>query len=65
MQKRLLRKVGYALTATKSIVPVGDQADAFIVPAQLGGKTALFLVERTASGVTTQGYVTQDGSRAG
>ena len=55
---------GYALTATKSIVPVGDQADAFIVPAQLDGKMALFLVERTASGVTTQGYVTQDGSRA-
>ncbi len=55
---------GCALTATKSIVPAGDQADAFIVPAQLDGKIALFLVERTASGVTTQGYVTQDGSRA-
>ena len=55
---------GYALTATKSIVPAGDHADAFIVPAQLDGKIALFLVERQASGVTTQGYVTQDGSRA-
>ena len=55
---------GYALTATKSIVPAGDQADAFLVPAQLDGKLALFLVERAASGVTTRGYVTQDGSRA-
>ncbi|MCE1192283.1 MAG: acyl-CoA dehydrogenase family protein [Acidovorax sp.] len=55
---------GYALTAIKSIVPAGDKADAFIVPAQLDGKIALFLVERTANGVTTQGYVTQDGSRA-
>jgi alkylation response protein AidB-like acyl-CoA dehydrogenase len=58
---------GYALTAIKSIVPAGDKADAFIVPARLegqDGKIALFLVERTASGVTTQGYVTQDGSRA-
>ena len=55
---------GYAVTAVKSIVPSGDQADAFIVPAQLDGKIALFLVERSASGVTTQGYVTQDGSRA-
>lgn len=55
---------GYALTAIKSVVPAGDQADAFLVPAQLDGKIALFLVERTASGVTTQGYVTQDGSRA-
>lgn len=55
---------GYVVTAIKSVVPAGDKADAFIVPAQLDGKIALFLVERTASGVTTQGYVTQDGSRA-
>ena len=55
---------GYAVTATKSIVAAGDQADAFIVPAQLDGKIALFLVERSAAGVTTRGYVTQDGSRA-
>ena len=57
-------QAGYALTATKSIVAAGDQADAFIVPAQLEGKIALFLVERSASGVTTRGYITQDGSRA-
>ena len=55
---------GYALTAIKSIVAAGDKADAFIVPAQLDGKIALFLVERSAAGVTAQGYVTQDGSRA-
>jgi alkylation response protein AidB-like acyl-CoA dehydrogenase len=55
---------GWALTATKSIVPAGDQADAFIVPAQVKGKIALFLVERTATGVTTRGYGTQDGGRA-
>jgi alkylation response protein AidB-like acyl-CoA dehydrogenase len=45
-------------------VPAGDQADAFIVPAQAGGKIALFLVEREAAGVATRGYNTQDGSRA-
>ncbi|CAN7274975.1 acyl-CoA dehydrogenase family protein [Acidovorax sp. LjRoot74] len=55
---------GYAVTATKNVVTAGDQADAFIVPAQLDGKIALFLVERSAAGVTTRGYVTQDGSRA-
>ncbi|MBF6631888.1 MAG: acyl-CoA dehydrogenase family protein [Comamonas sp.] len=55
---------GYRITAHKSIVPVGDQADAFIVPAQLDGKLALFLLERTAAGVTARGYTTQDGSRA-
>jgi hypothetical protein len=62
--KAALAQSGYALTAIKSIVSAGDQADAFIVPAQLDGKIALFLVERSASGVTTSGYVTQDGSRA-
>ena len=55
---------GYAVTAIKSIVSAGDQADAFIVPAQLDGQIALFLVERAAAGVITRGYVTQDGSRA-
>ena len=55
---------GYALTAVKTLVPAGDQADAFIVPASLNGQIALFLVERSASGVSTHGYGTQDGSRA-
>ena len=54
----------WILNAIKSIVPSGDQADAFIVPALVQGKLALFLVERTAAGVTTSGYGTQDGSRA-
>ena len=54
----------FAVTATKNIVPAGDQADAFIVPATLGGTLALFLVERNANGVQAQGYLTQDGSRA-
>ena len=55
---------GWALTAIKNIVPAGDQADAFIVPAMADGQMALFLVERTAAGVSTRGYVTQDGARA-
>ncbi len=54
----------YTLTATKNIVPVGDQADAFIVPAMLDGQLALFLVERGATGLKVQGYGCQDGSRA-
>ena len=62
--KAALAPDGYALTAIKSIVPVGDQADAFLVPAQLDGRIALFLVERTAKGVSTSGYRTQDGGRA-
>ena len=55
---------GWTLNATKNVVPAGDGADAFIVPATIDGKMALFLVERTASGVTTRGYLTQDGGRA-
>ena len=54
----------YALTAIKSIVTVGDKADAFLVPAMLDGKMAMFLVERGAAGVTTAGYGTQNGGRA-
>lgn len=55
---------GYAISGDKSLVPAGDQADAYLVPAQLDGRIALFLVERLAGGVRTQGYGTQDGSRA-
>ena len=54
----------WTVSGTKSVVAVGDQADAFVVPAMANGQLALFLVERSASGVSTQGYVTQDGSRA-
>jgi alkylation response protein AidB-like acyl-CoA dehydrogenase len=54
----------WTVTGAKSIVPAGDHADAFIVPAQANGKIALFLVERKGNGVNARGYVTQDGSRA-
>ena len=54
----------WSLSGTKSIVPAGDQADAFLVPATVNGKMALFLVERSAKGVATRGYGTQDGGRA-
>ncbi|MEY2617724.1 MAG: hypothetical protein RL522_726 [Pseudomonadota bacterium] len=53
----------WRVSGTKSLVPAGDQADAFLVPAMVDGAMALWLVERRAAGVTTRGYVTQDGSR--
>jgi alkylation response protein AidB-like acyl-CoA dehydrogenase len=56
--------MGWSLTATKNMVAAGDQADAFIVPAQVQGRIALFLVERQAAGVSSRGYGTQDGGRA-
>lgn len=55
---------GWKLSGEKSIVPAGDQADAFLVPAKADGKIALFLVERGAQGVTARGYPTMDGARA-
>jgi alkylation response protein AidB-like acyl-CoA dehydrogenase len=55
---------GWALTGGKSLVAAGDQADAFMVSASIDGKLALFLVERSSTGVSTRGYGTQDGSRA-
>ena len=54
----------WTLSGHKSVVPAGDQADAFLVPATVDGKIALFLVEKAASGVSARGYATQDGSRA-
>jgi alkylation response protein AidB-like acyl-CoA dehydrogenase len=55
---------GWKLSGEKSIVPAGDQADAFIVPARANGKISLFLVERGAQGVTARGYTTIEGGRA-
>lgn len=54
----------WTLSGSKSLVPAGDVADAFLVPAQVDGRIALFLVERSTDGVETRGYGMQDGSRA-
>ncbi len=55
---------GWTVSGAKSLVPAGDQADAFLVPAMANGKIVLLLVERGANGVNAQGYGTQDGGRA-
>lgn len=60
----------HVLSGAKSVVPAGDEADAFIVPARLSGADddtagiGLFLVERGGAGVSVRGYPTQDGGRA-
>jgi alkylation response protein AidB-like acyl-CoA dehydrogenase len=56
---------GWLLSGSKSVVPAGDEADAFIVPALHGGQISLFLVTPGADGVRVRGYPTQDGARAG
>ena len=62
---------GWAISGHKSVVPAADEADAFIVPARVSGARGdhagigLFLVEKSAPGVSIQGYATQDGARAG
>lgn len=56
---------GWTVSGTKNVVPAADLADAFVVPAMAAGKLGLFLVERTAAGVSTSGHHTQDGGRAG
>lgn len=59
---------GHTLSGKKSVVPAGDEADAFIVPARLSGADGdeagigLFLVEKAAAKVSA--YPTQDGARA-
>ncbi|GAP33648.1 acyl-CoA dehydrogenase family protein [Piscinibacter sakaiensis] len=61
---------GWTLTGAKGVVPAGDEADAYVVPARWSGTPddaagiGLFLVERQAAGVTVRGYPTQDGARA-
>ena len=55
---------GNTVTGAKNLVAAGDLADAFIVPARSSQGNALYLVERSAPGVTTRGYHLQDGSRA-
>ncbi len=65
-------KVGdaWTLSGAKSLVPAGDEADAFIVPARTAGAEAdaagigLFLVAKGAAGLALRGYPTQDGARA-
>jgi len=58
----------WVLNGRKSVVPAGDEADAYVVPARIGGRDdeaegiGLFLVERAAAQV--RGYPTQDGARA-
>ncbi|MBN8494774.1 MAG: acyl-CoA dehydrogenase family protein [Burkholderiales bacterium] len=61
---------GWKLSGTKVVVPAGDEADAFVVPARIAGAEAdaagigLFLVERGAAGMSVRSYPTQDGARA-
>ena len=57
---------GWSLTGFKHLVPAGDEADAFLVPARVGphavSPIGLFLVECGRCAV--RGYPTQDGARA-
>ncbi len=55
---------GWVLSGAKSVVPAGDEADAFVVPAHSGTGIHLFLVPKDAPGVAVRGYPTQDGARA-
>ena len=55
---------GWTVSGAKSVVCVGDQADAFLLPATVDGKIAMFLVKRQTAGVGTRGYGTLDGGRA-
>ena len=61
---------GWVLAGAKSLVPIGDLAEAWLVPARVHGALddpdgiALFLVERGAPGSASRGYRLQDGARA-
>lgn len=61
---------GWRLDGAKSVVLGGPSADALLVSARTAGAPgdaagiSLFLVERTAKGVSVRGYPTYDGARA-
>lgn len=60
---------GWRISGAKSLVPAGDEADAYVVPARTAGDDGssegigLFLVERGADGLAVHGLPTQDGAR--
>ncbi len=60
----------WTLSGAKSVVPAGDEADAWVVPARVSGAVddangiGLFIVEKGAAGVSVNAFPTQDGSRA-
>ncbi|CAM5780310.1 acyl-CoA dehydrogenase family protein [Rhizobacter fulvus] len=60
----------WQLTGTKTMVPAGAHAGAFIVPARVSGAVdapdgiALFLISKGEKGVSVKGYPTQDGASA-
>lgn len=61
---------GWKLTGRKTLVSAGDEAQAFIVSARVGGAdgdaegVALFIVEAGAAGLRVQGNPLHDGGRA-
>jgi alkylation response protein AidB-like acyl-CoA dehydrogenase len=61
---------GWILNGVKTVVPAGDEVDAFVVSARVGGSAAdragiaLFIVEPGTTGVRVRAYPTQDGGRA-
>ena len=54
---------GWQISGKKSLVPAGDKAQAYLVPAMQNETLEMFLVEASAQGVASRGYGTQDGAR--
>ena len=53
----------WSVTGHKSVVPAGDKAQAFLVPAMHQQQMALFCVSANAKGLQCRAYLAQDGSR--
>lgn len=56
---------GWRLTGSKAVVPQAEAVDMFVVTARLGDRTALFVVDKGAQGLTINGYGNIDGGRSG
>lgn len=53
------------ISGAKTVVPLAEEADCFVVSALEAGELGLYLVGRNAEGVSVRGYQTQDGVRTG
>jgi len=55
---------GYTIKGVKTLVAAGDKVNSYVASALVDGKLALFVVDASGAGVSSEPFGLQDGSRA-
>jgi len=55
---------GYTIKGVKTLVAAGDKVNGYVASALVDGKLALFVVDASGAGVSSEPFSLQDGSRA-